>query len=223
MLLERLLWSVTPARDAAWLPEDELPTVRVDVDQAETAWPAVHPGVHDADGGHRAHRVIATFRTERAEDAVLRLDYVAERGPCPDLELVLDGRYRAIQHLDPERTDRTRAGDPGPVAGGHGTLLVELPAEWLGPGEHELAITTVLDEAAATGAARGNEDGVRRDVGEALSAARTQYGKWFGSYLRWTSVRLERSDQPPAPRCPGLCDPRRCTYTAKTPRSHWWS
>ena len=198
MLLERLLWSVTPARDAAWLPEDELPTVRVDVDQAETAWPAVHPGVHDADGGHRAHRVIATFRTERAEDAVLRLDYVAERGPCPDLELVLDGRYRAIQHLDPERTDRTRAGDPGPVAGGHGTLLVELPAGWLGPGEHELAITTVLDEAAATGAARGNEDGVRRDVGEALSAARTQYGKWFGSYLRWTSVRLERSDQPPA-------------------------
>ncbi|RII09252.1 Mannosylglycerate hydrolase [Streptomyces sp. YIM 130001] len=193
MTTDPFLWEATPApRSEPWPVVDGLPTLVVDT---ERPWPAVHPGIHDADGGHRAHRIVAAFRLEAAEDTVLHLEYAAERGPCPDLEITLDGRHRSLHHLPVERNDRTRTGDPGPVSG-HGTLRVELPAAWLSPGDHELTVTTVLDEEAATGAARPDAPEAAHHPGEKLPLPRTQYGKWFGSYLRWTTVRIERATTP---------------------------
>ncbi|RFU87299.1 hypothetical protein DY218_08075 [Streptomyces triticagri] len=205
MTSDRLLWEATPApRSEPWPLVDGIPTLAVDTGRPGTSWPAVHPGIHDADGGHRAHRIVAAFHVDSAADAVLHLEYAAERGPCPDLEISLDGRHHCVHHLGVRREDRSRTGDPGPVSG-HGTLRVELPARWLTPGDHELTVTTVLDEAAATGVdgpdtAEAEEAagiaGIAHRPGEKLPLPRTQYGKWFGSYLRWTAVRLERAGAP---------------------------
>ncbi|MEV0849816.1 hypothetical protein AB0J21_28740 [Streptomyces sp. NPDC049954] len=197
MTSDRFLWQAHPAEGPGpWPVEDGVPTFRTDGGgPGKVAWPAVHPGIHDADGGHRAHRVLASFTVERAEDAVLHLEFAAERGPCPDLEIVVDGQYRGLHHLTVRREDRSRTGEPGPVAG-HGGLRVELPARWLGPGRHELSVTTVLDESAATGAPRPASGAPAYRPGEELPPSRAHYGKWFGSYLRWTAVRLERAGGP---------------------------
>ncbi|MFC8570172.1 hypothetical protein ACFUIW_30905 [Streptomyces sp. NPDC057245] len=197
MTSDRSLWTATPAPHAgSWPVVDGTPTLHVDLDRPDAVWPEVHPGIHDADGGHRAHRVVASFTLERAEDAVLHLAYAAERGPCPDLEVVLDGARHSLHHLAVERADRSRTGDPGPTSG-HGTLRIALPAAWLAPGRHELSVTTVLDEPAATGAPRAEDGPPARRPGEELPPARAHYGKWFGSYLRWNAVRLEPSSTPP--------------------------
>ncbi|WP_019547892.1 hypothetical protein [Streptomyces sulphureus] len=193
MTPDRFLWEATLATHAEpWPDVDGIRTLLVDTD---APWPTVHPGIHDADGGHQAHRVVAAFDVSSSEDAVLHLEYAAERGPCPDLEITLDGRHRSLHHLTVERENRTRTGDPGPVTG-NGVLRVELPARWLTPGRHELTVTTVLDEAAATGATSQARSEVAHRPGEELPLPRTQYGKWFGSYLRWTAVRLERATAP---------------------------
>lgn len=190
-----ILWAARPGKDGPDWAEDEdgTPTVRVDLDAAPDHWPALHPGIHDAHGGHRAHRVRATFTVAEASATVLCLEYTADRGPCPDLELVFDGQHRAVFHPGVERTDRTRTGEPGPVAG-HGTLRIPLPAAWLAAGRHELTITTVYDEAAATGAPRAGDEDVSLHTGEALPEPRTHYAKWFGSYLRWTGIHMESRD-----------------------------
>ncbi|MDJ1134671.1 hypothetical protein [Streptomyces iconiensis] len=197
MTSDRCLWQLTPApHPGPWPLTDGVPTVHVETARPGAAWPDVHPGIHDADGGHSAHRIVTAFTVERSEDTVLHLEYAAERGPCPDLKVSLDGRHHSVHHLAVERADRTRTGEPGPVAG-HGTLRVELPAQWLAPGRHELSVTTVLDEAAATGAPRPPSAGTAHHPGEQLPLPRTQYGKWFGSYLRWNAVRLEPAAGPP--------------------------
>ncbi|WP_399880313.1 hypothetical protein ACGH7X_00810 [Streptomyces sp. BBFR51] len=197
MTSDRSLWTATPAPvTGSWPDVDGTPTLHVDLDRPDAVWPEVHPGIHDADGGHRAHRIVASFALEHAEDAVLHLAYAAERGPCPDLEVVLDGTRHSLHHLAVERADRARTGDPGPTSG-HGTLRIPLPAAWLTPGRHELTVTTVLDEPAATGAPRTEGGSAAHRPGEALPPARAHYGKWFGSYLRWDAVRLESSRTPP--------------------------
>ncbi|MCD0483572.1 hypothetical protein LO771_14510 [Streptacidiphilus sp. ASG 303] len=197
------LWTATVAPlPAPWSEEDGLPVAVVDLDRGGT-WPARHPGIHDAHGGHRGHRVRVSFTLDEAlheplheaRSAVLHLEYAADRGPCPDLEIVLDGRHRGVFHPPVERRDRSRTGEPGPVAG-HGVLRVPLPAAWLGPGRHDLTVTTVCDEAAATGAAPTDDPDAALRPGEELPPARSHYGHWFGSYLTWRAARLETADAP---------------------------
>ncbi|RMB58975.1 glycoside hydrolase family 38 N-terminal domain-containing protein [Tessaracoccus antarcticus] len=157
------------------------------------ALPAVHPGVFDATGGMSSHRVRVHFTVGEATDAVLRLNFSAERGPCPDLEVVLDGHHRGIFHPIVERNDRSVTGEPGPVAG-PGTVEVSLPAAWLSPGEHSLDVSTVVDEASAIGDRNGATHDVLRAPREELPLARDTYGSWFGAYLRWNRISLHASE-----------------------------
>lgn len=183
-----------------WDRQEQLACVTVDLDAAEPHWPARHPGVFDAAGGFVAHRITAVFSVDEpavtsygpdpgADGLGLELDFVAERGPCPDLELVLDERHRGIFHPVVERPDRSRTGEPGPVAGA-GKLTVFLPREWLTPGGHALSVTTVIDEASALGERGDVGHTVRYRPTEDLPPARQHYGSWFGSYLRWTRIVL---------------------------------
>ncbi len=110
MTSNRFLWEATPVHHTgAWPLTDGLPTLFVDLSRPDAPWPAVHPGIHDADGGHRAHRIVTAFDVVHSEDAVLHLEYAAERGPCPDLEVTLDGR-KSLHHLTVERARRTTRG-----------------------------------------------------------------------------------------------------------------
>ncbi|MEO6999925.1 MAG: hypothetical protein ABI112_17760, partial [Terracoccus sp.] len=188
----RSLWKYAPdgSSELEWPVEDGLPTTRLDVSTGAGSWPAVQPGVFDASGGYRGHRVAVEFDLPDAVDAVLSLGFSAERGPCPDLEITLDGIHRGLFHPAVARHDRTQTGEPGPVAGvGH--LEVGLPAAWLTPGPHTLTVTTALDRAAALGDGRqGATHQITYEPGEVLPAARAHYGRWFGAYLRWSAVEL---------------------------------
>ncbi len=157
---------------------------------SEATLPAVHPGVFDASGGLVSHCVRVVFLVEAPCDAVLKLAFSAERGPCPDLEVVLDGQHRGVFHPSVERNDRSATGEPGPIAG-PGSMEIPFPASWLGRGEHTLDISTVVDEASAIGERQGATHDALRVPREDLPQARDTYGAWFGAYLRWTSISLE--------------------------------
>ncbi|RIQ26300.1 hypothetical protein DY240_10635, partial [Jiangella rhizosphaerae] len=147
--------------------------------------PAFQPGPLDAAAGWRDHRVELPFAVDEAAGRVLRLEFDAGHGPCPDLLVELDGRS-GLFHPAVVREDRAEVYRHGPIAGSV-VLEVPLPAEWLAPGEHLLALTTTLDAAAATGPvdvpadARGGRH-------------REQFGHHFGSGITWRSLRLEPSD-----------------------------
>ncbi len=139
--------------------------------------------------GYVGHRVRAEFHLAESTAAVLRLAYISERGPCPDLQIELDGLHRGVFHPSVRRIDRSETGEPGPVAG-PGEIEVLLPASWLTAGRHELTVTTVFDRWAATGENRPDAADVLYAPDEKLPEARSQYGAWFGSYLRWREVSL---------------------------------
>ncbi len=198
--MSTLRWCIAAA-DATveWDRSDGVPTARVSLDDAASdPWPAIQPGPFDSDGGFIAHRVEASFTL--AADALLRLElhFSSERGPCPDLEISVDQKYRGIFHPVVERSDRSETGQPGPIAGS-GRLHVPLPSRWMNAGKHTFSITTVLDEGSALGEHSQVGHDVRYRPNEELPAARGMYGSWFGSYLRWSSVALvtSESDSPP--------------------------
>lgn len=153
--------------------------------------PAFQPGPLNASTGWQPHRVELALRVEPGEipaaGAVLRLDFAAGHGPCPDLEVELDGTHRGLFHPAVRRDDRGETYRHGPIAGDV-TLTVPLPAAWLAPGDHVLALSTVLDEAAATGPVPP-EDGDR-------PRHRPQFGNHFGSGITWHGLTLEAAGTP---------------------------
>ena len=189
------LWTCCPdPTQPEWPLENGLPTTRLEVSTGEGTWPALQPGVFDASGGYRGHRIVVEFDLQHSTDALLSLTFSAERGPCPDLEVTLDGIHRGLFHPAVARHDRSQTGEPGPVAGvAH--LEVGLPGTWLSPGRHTLTVTTALDRAAALGAGRlGATHEICYEPGEVLPVARAHYGRWFGAYIRWSAVELVAVD-----------------------------
>lgn len=196
------LWTLTPeggASNSSWNPLNGVLTATIAVGPVTSpaerhgSLPAVHPGVFDATGGMVSHRLRVVFTLTEATDAVLHLEFSADRGPCPDLEVVIDDHHRGIFHPVIDREDRSVTGEPGPIAG-PGTLRVALPAAWLAAGEHTLDISTVVDEASAIGERGDATHDVLREPREELPAARDTYGSWFGAYLRWISISLEPAE-----------------------------
>ncbi len=174
----------------SWTIVDSIPTVSVGLDAQDQGWPATQPSIFDASGGYRGHRVSVTIEVSDFSAAVLSLQFCAERGPCPDLEVVLDGIHRGLFHPEVARNDRSQTGEPGPIAG-QVDLEIRFPAEWLAPGRHTLTITTALDRAAAVGDGTwGANHDIVYEAGEILPAARDHCGQWFGSYIRWSAAEL---------------------------------
>lgn len=197
------IFTCAPDRSAtpAWSLEDGVSTVRVSVDAtehhgAERNWPAIQPGVFDATGSYQAHRIVVEFDITEPGATLLLLDFSSERGPCPDLEITLNDTHRGLFHPTVDRVDRSETGEPGPVAGPV-CLQIGFPAEWLNPGRNTLAVTTALDPAAALGEDHGDvTHGISYRPTESLPAARDHYGRWFGSYLRWSKVELVPAVEP---------------------------
>lgn len=148
-------------------------------------WPLIQPGIHDAQGGFRSHRVRRQFRADGRTAGLLGLVFFVDRGPCPDLLVELDGAHLGIVHPSVVRVDRTRTGQPGPIAGEAEVSLL-FPAKWLTEGDHELVVSTVFDEGSALGGAQL----ISGAPSEPLPSARTTYGSWFGNYIRWSRASL---------------------------------
>jgi len=137
--------------------------------------PAFQPGPLNAATGWRPHRIEVLFTVETAQDSLLRLEFAAGHGPCPDLEIELDGKHRGLWHPRVRREDRSEVYRHGPIAGDV-ALDVPLPAAWLAPGDHVLAITTTLDESAWGPVEPGRH--------------RPQFGNHFGSGITWHALTL---------------------------------
>ncbi|MFK3983780.1 hypothetical protein ACI2K4_25800 [Micromonospora sp. NPDC050397] len=148
--------------------------------------PAFQPGPLNASTGWRPHRVELPFRVDPVPAPtagwLLRLEFAAGHGPCPDLEIEIDGTHRGLFHPSVRREDRSETYRHGPIAGDV-TLDVPLPAAWLGPGEHVVALTTTVDRDAVTGPVTGVglADGARH---------REQFGNHFGSGITWHRLTL---------------------------------
>ena len=147
---------------------------------------AFQPGPLDAGAGWRPHRMELPLHVEAGsippEGGVLRLEFAAGYGPCPDIAVELDGAHRGFFHPEVRREDRSEVYRHGPIAGDV-ALEVPLPAAWLTPGEHVLAITTTMDVPAAIGP-------VSVEAGE-RPRHREQFGHHFGSGIMWHAITLE--------------------------------
>lgn len=151
--------------------------------------PAFQPGPLNASTGWRDHTTeIAFTLTEPvpADGCVLRLQFAAGHGPCPDLAIVLDGVHKGFFHPVVRREDRSEVYRHGPIAGDV-TLDIALPAPWLAPGKHRLTLTTTLDQTAATGPVAPDTERLRH---------RPQFGNHFGSGLTWHALTLRPADAP---------------------------
>lgn len=203
MTPSNVLFHLTPDDNGAnptapWIDSDGYPTATVAFTRegnrsGGNTIPSVHPGVFDATGGFTSHRLRIDFTLGNTQDALLNLEFASERGPCPDLEIIIDGTHHGIFHPSVLRIDRSGTGQPGPTAG-TSSLSIPLPASWLTVGEHRIEITTVLDEAAAIGDRLGATHAVLRAPREPLPSARDTYGSWFGAYLRWNSISLHPAE-----------------------------
>ncbi len=134
------------------------------------------PGPLDAAAGWRPHRAELPLTVDGTPTAgwLLRMEFTAGHGPCPDLEVEVDGRHRGLFHPVVRREDRAEVYRHGPIAG-EATVDVWLPADWLPPGEHRVAVTSTVDGGV-------EPDHPRRH--------REQYGHHFGSGITWRAVTL---------------------------------
>ncbi|PZG00742.1 hypothetical protein [Micromonospora endophytica] len=146
--------------------------------------PAFQPGPLNASTGWQPHRVELPVRigADHAAGYLLRLEFAAGHGPCPDLEIEIDGVHRGFFHPVVRREDRSETYRHGPIAGDV-LLEVPLPAGWLAEGDHLVTITTTVDPAAATGPVEPPAGEQRRH--------REQFGNHFGSGITWHRLSLD--------------------------------
>lgn len=144
--------------------------------------PAFQPGPLDAAAGWRDHRIELTAEVPHGH-WLLRLEFDAGHGPCPDLLVDIDGRA-GLFHPDVVREDRSEVYRHGPIAG---AAVVEVPLGALAAGEHRIGVTTTLDAEAATGPVADPGGPTRH---------REQFGHHFGSGLTWRRLALVPHDAP---------------------------
>ena len=202
---------------------------RVGRDSAAAKWPAFQPGPLDAHHGWRSHVVEVEFELadRQAGDQELGdqeagdqeagdqesgdgelvgtyelvLSFYASHGPCPDIEVGIDGHLGTFRPAVVRR-DRTEVFRQGPIAG-HVSLSIVLPATWLRPGTNVISVGTALGD--------DYRNGNDRHDGSPLSDAPGHpfYGSWFGSGITWDAVVLRRTSRP-AEQLPTrlVCSPR---------------
>ncbi|WP_049569928.1 hypothetical protein, partial [Streptomyces sp. SBT349] len=178
--------SVASPFEGVWPPGG---VIRLGPAASDRDWPLFHPSPLDAGSGWREHRAEIAFTVENGQvpeaGCVLRLRFAGSHGPCPDLAVELDGSHRGLFHPRVVRETRAEVDRQGPIAG-ECALDIRLPAAWLAPGPHLLALTTTVDRAAATGLDGPALDGLDRE----LPGRREQYGNWFGAGITWRGLDL---------------------------------
>ena len=107
-------WTIGPEQFGAEWPEGGAP---LRCRAAQGAWPLFHPSPLDAGSGYREHRAEVVFTVPGAppEAAELRLRFAGSHGPCPDIQLELDGKHRAV--FPAPYVETRRNGDPSFAAG----------------------------------------------------------------------------------------------------------
>ncbi|GHJ37043.1 hypothetical protein [Streptomyces sp. TS71-3] len=194
-----MLWTVGrpddgPAQFGGVWPRDGA-VLRYEVGRSTPAghWPLFHPSPLDAGSGWREHRAEVEFTVGPGDvpetGCVLRLRFAGSHGPCPDIAVELDHRHRALYHPVVVRRTRAEVDRQGPIAG-ECELDIPLPAAWLAPGRHVLALTTTVDRDAATGL-----PGAVLDTD--LPERRRAYGNWFGAGITWRGLALLPADRGP--------------------------
>lgn len=202
-----VLWSVGapgagPRQFAdAWPAAGSGPvTHRAGIDDPSRSWPAFQPGPLDVATGAREHSCTVVFDLARspARGAVLHLAFWASHGPCPEIEINVDGRVGRYLPVV-RRADRSEVFRQSPIAGTV-RLAVGLPGAWCTPGGHRLTVTTVLD----AGADPDGPPGPGLDTEGPAGAFHRAYGSWFGSGITWDSLRLTDEDPASGHDIPGV-------------------
>jgi len=177
-----------PFRGASRFPDGQPLTVDLGSEDWADRWPAYQPGPLDAEGGFRSATLEVIFSLERlpleATHLRLRLAVLSGRGPCPQLDVGLNGRSGRL-YLSPVRPDRTLIMGAQTMIGAWAQRELAVPVDCLRVGENHLSFTTRQEEA--------EEDP------PPPAALRRPAPFWggFGSGLSWGGLALDALGGPP--------------------------
>jgi alpha-mannosidase len=162
----------------------DIPPFVIGASDYSAAWPQVQPGPLNQATGFRDISVTIQFEIEDdpQDDYELVLDLIQENGPCPELEILINGIAGGVL-LESDRPDRSKIYGLGPVTG-HVLRRLDLPPGSIVRGTNELTITTTAWE--------------RPGPGE-LVEQMLPLGLWFGSGIAWRGLTLRRSTTTPVP------------------------
>jgi len=174
----------------AWFtgPDVPGPVFRVGTSTERADWPIIHPGPLNAGTGWQpcAATIVFAAPADHPPAYELVLDVLAIKGPCPDLDVRVNGRSGTMI-LDPWRDDRTRVPMTTPIAA-WSRVVLHIPSDMVTEGDNEIVLTTVAPF-------EPTADERRRP--------QPFFESWFhfGSGVTYGSVELRRaaSAEPPAP------------------------
>lgn len=177
-----------PFRGAARFPEGRSLTIDLGEDDWTERWPAYQPGPLDAEGGFRPATLEVVFSLAHlpveASHLCLRVAVLSGRGPCPQLDVGLNGRTGRL-YLSPVRSDRSQIMGAQTMIGAWAQRELALPVDRLQVGENHLSLTTRQEEA--------EEDPPPPDT---LVRPAPFWGG-FGSVLVWGGLALDAVEGPP--------------------------
>lgn len=154
---------------------DDNPVFQVGTSEPAVDWPAFQPGPLNAATGFRSTEAIVVFDLDPGlADLVLLVDIYAAQGPCPELELELNG-HRGLFYFNVARDRRSDIFTLSPTAG-TAHLEIELPADGFVTEGNRLIVRTVAVEPAADE--------------ELQPLALPSTGSLFGSGITWRRLAL---------------------------------
>lgn len=169
-----------PFGGAHHFPPERTVTVDLADEDWPSRWPWSQPGPLDAEGGFLPATVEVVFEAAppppEARFLRLRLSVLSGRGPCPQLDVALNGVVGRL-YLSPVRLDRSDILGAQTMIGAWAKREVFIPLAALHVGENHLAFTTRQEEA---------ED----DPPPAVARAAPFWGG-FGSTLVWGGAVLD--------------------------------
>lgn len=166
-------------------PDAPSPVFVVGSSDPAVDWPQFHPGPLSGSTGYRPLSCDVQFDAPAPGPPAytLVLDVFASTGPCPQLQIGVNGRMGTFV-LSPERESRDGVTEPMSPISGWAHLEVPVPASWLVEGQNTVRLTAVqLDEV---------------DLSELERAPHPFFGSLFGSGVQYGRVGLYAVAEPPS-------------------------
>ncbi|WP_345763059.1 hypothetical protein [Diaminobutyricibacter sp. McL0608] len=162
----------------------DIPPFVIGVSDPARDWPQVQPGPLNEATGFRDVSVSVQFEIDDPGDECfeLVLDLIQETGPCPELDIRVNGVLGSVL-LESKRVDRTKIYGLSPITA-HVLRSIALPPGSIVAGTNIITISTTSWE---------------RPTEEELVEQLLPIGVWFGSAVAWRGLSLRRSNRPAVP------------------------